>query len=434
MVMNKEFEKKVKTRRISVTCVFVLCLLFMSTFSISINSGNLVSEQEDRLGAGGIDGDDSGTMSADPPLSQADIVTGVSSSRIVLDWDDVPGATGYNVYYAPEPRYLGDDNNRKTDATGITQSTHTITSLSPATNVFIMVEVLGTTADDLYDHAKTLGGPRAVLESAVREVHMAAPDIIEIVFADYRTVYSGGSLSGNDGAAWKSATWTITRLDGNPVSVQSKYRKSIPVSQPDWGYNKDTWGDKDNDIVDLDHHIYLELDQDVLSDPITDSSEILNVKTTDGPTGTLEFNMVFSDSYMEGPIDVNQVAYSPLASERYAYVHQWMGDGGPVPVTSYQNNPACVIYEPANILDDRDIILSSISVVKRNPEKLGGDGKDEASGTDVGSIDISDPSLVMDNRNYRVKIPGVGVSWPTQVSDLERSGVPKSILCNSQGF
>jgi endoglucanase len=418
--MSKESKKKFKFYPSSLTCVAVFCVLFLSTLSISINNGS--------LGAGGNDPE---PMSAGPPLNQTDMVTGVSSSRIILDWDDVPGASGYNVYYAPEPRYLGDDNNRKMDAAGIAASTHTITKLSPLTNVFIMVEVIGTAADDLYDHAKTLGGPRAVLESAVREVHMAAPDIIEIVFADYRTVYDGSSLVGNDGAAWQSATWTITRLDGNPINVQTTYRKSIPVSQPDWGYNKDTWGDKDNDIVDLDHHIYLKLDQDVLSNPITDTGELLNIKTTDGPTGTLEFNMVFSDNYLEGPIDVNQVAYSPTATERYAYVQQWMGDGGPVPVTSYQNNPACVLYEPANILEDRGIVLSGINVIKRNPEKLGGDGKDEASGTDVGSIDISDPSLVMDNRNYRVKIPGVGVSWPTQVSNL---GFLKAVYVTLRGF
>jgi endoglucanase len=369
-------------------------------------------------------------MGAGPPLNQTNIVTGVSSSRIVLDWDDVAGATGYNVHYAPEPRYLGDLNNRKTDATGITESTHTITSLSPSTNVFIMVEVLGTEEEDLYDHAKTLGGPRAELESAVREVHMAALDIIEIVFADFRTVYDGSQLTGNDGAAWQSATWTITRLDGNPINVQTTHRKSIPVSQPDWGYNTDTWGDKDNDVVDLDHHIYLELDQDVLSNPSSDSAEILNIKTTDGPTGTLEFNMVFSDNYLEGPLDVNQVAYSPMSTERYAYVHEWMGDGGPVPVTSYQNYPASVLYEPANILDDRGVVLSGISVVKRSPERLDADGKDEGSGTDVGSIDISSLGA-QDNLTYRVKVPGVGVSWPTQVSNL---GFMKAFYVTIRGF
>jgi hypothetical protein len=138
--MKKELEKISKFWKIYVTFIAVFCLLFSSILSISINSGD--------LGTGGNALGESEPLSGGPSNSSADIVTGISSSRIVLDWDDVASATGYNVYYAPEPRYLDDDNNRKMDATGITDSTHTISNLSPWTNVFIKVEVLGRLGDE----------------------------------------------------------------------------------------------------------------------------------------------------------------------------------------------------------------------------------------------------------------------------------------------
>jgi hypothetical protein len=63
-----------------------------------------------------------------PPVS----VTNTTSSTISLQWPAIGGATGYNIYIAPEPGSLGVEPERKLVAS-LNNSTFTyqITNLSP---------------------------------------------------------------------------------------------------------------------------------------------------------------------------------------------------------------------------------------------------------------------------------------------------------------
>jgi hypothetical protein len=64
MVMKSVFEKGDKLRPISVTCFVVCCLLFISTFAISFNSGSYELDREDQFTAGGNTGEGSEPMNA----------------------------------------------------------------------------------------------------------------------------------------------------------------------------------------------------------------------------------------------------------------------------------------------------------------------------------------------------------------------------------
>jgi hypothetical protein len=71
MVMKREFEIRDKLHPFIVTCFLVFCLLFMSIFSISLDSGSYELDREESLGTGGITGDGSEPASANgtnPPI------------------------------------------------------------------------------------------------------------------------------------------------------------------------------------------------------------------------------------------------------------------------------------------------------------------------------------------------------------------------------
>jgi hypothetical protein len=71
MLVKKESEKRRNSLSSSLTCFAVLCLLIISALSISINSGNIVFEPEDRLGAGESSGggnEPMGSNGTNPPI------------------------------------------------------------------------------------------------------------------------------------------------------------------------------------------------------------------------------------------------------------------------------------------------------------------------------------------------------------------------------
>ncbi|MBI2060597.1 MAG: glycoside hydrolase family 9 protein [Nitrospirae bacterium] len=257
-----------------------------------------------------------------------------------------------------------------------------VTGLAPSADYFFRV-------DEAVLHARTVGGPRAKLDTTVREVHGYAPNILMIVVANPGAAYRSDKLQGNLGPLWQAGPWTVKRRDGSAIKVLRVHRHSITVSQPDYkvGYSLDS----DINIVDVDHRLFLVLEQAI------GSPDILEIS---GPMG-LHFVLPFSDRYLETPvIQLNQVGYSPRATERYAYVSGWMGNGGPL---SLANFPAS-----AEMISDS----GSVTPLALEPRAA----RDSDAGTEVHQISLASVPPAEGVR-YRVRIPGVGVSWPTQVSE-----------------
>lgn len=344
-------------------------------------------------------------------------VSSTTSSKVGLCWPLLQNASQTRVYVGPEPSSSGTGPlpMQKLVATlSGSQQEYTVQNLAPAVDAFFYVQTLNSssqTIGECHTHVRTAGGPRAALDTAVREVHMFAPNVLEVVMADFM-VHSFSSMSdlfdqgvneiiGDHGLQWLTGTWTVIRESGAPIQVLNVYRHSVPVGQNyyETGFEANT---ADN-LLDVDHSIFL-----VLGSPVG-SRDVLSV------LGPLDTNIVlpFSDQYLETPvIQVNQVGYSPRATERYAYVSGWMGSGGPLDLSGFPAQ-AKVLIDPANPLTPRTVALSNLPISDRTaPGEV-----DSDSGTPVKDIDLSSLPAA-EGTVYRVQIPGVGVSWPTQVSEV----------------
>src|SRR5690606_14495127 len=93
--------------------------------------------------------------------------------------------------------------------------------LAARTDVFVRIEAT-TASGALWGiaHAKTTGGPRAALDSALRSVHAVAPHVLQLVLETRNTNYSGSTLSGVRGQHWQGGQWKVTRSDGTPIGIQ----------------------------------------------------------------------------------------------------------------------------------------------------------------------------------------------------------------------
>jgi endoglucanase len=344
-----------------------------------------------------------------PPVGQIVGANNVTSNSVDLSFRPASSAKTLKIYVAPEPVALVDGSLKKQELVAtIPASTpaYRLEHLAASADAFVRVENLDEAGKVLADanlHVRTSGGPRANLSTPLREVHMASPNILELVFenknvysysansADTDTIDNGATaLVGSTGPSLQAGPWTITRADGKKIEVNNVYRHSIPV----WMSDITKAG-----RIDVDHHLYL-----VLSEPIG-QSEVLNIK---GPKNT-DIILPFSDNYLETTsIQLNQVGYSPKASRRYAYVSAWLGNGGAM---SLSNFPATaeVLIESSNSLQLPAKALTGLSINLRS-------SLDPDTGGPVKEINLAGLSA-SDRAVYRVKIPGVGVSWPTKVSN-----------------
>jgi endoglucanase len=351
----------------------------------------------------------------------------VTSSTVTLAWPQFTGADTFKVYLAAEPEGTRGQPPLKMPLSQFpgTATGCVVDKLAAAVDAFFHVDALAGTEVVASGnvHARTLGGPRATLDSPVREVHLYAPDIIQVVLADFRVhSFSAGNnwydsgideLVGDRGASWQAGPWTVQRSDGRGIPVLSIYRQSQPMGM---NYYELCGGSPHVELLDVDHNIYL-----VLGEPVG-TSEILHIT---GPSfqyeiltessarvtqsTSAEFTLPFSDRYLETPvIQVNQVGYSPQASRRYAYVSGWMGDGGPLSLSSFPTQ-ASVIEDMSDPLVVRRTVASGLSISQRS-------ANDEDAGTAVNQIDLA-AAPPAEGTVYRVQVPGVGVSWPTQVSE-----------------
>ncbi|MBI4122560.1 MAG: glycoside hydrolase family 9 protein [Parcubacteria group bacterium] len=316
----------------------------------------------------------------------------ITSSSVEISWAPVPTATQTNIYLAPEPTANNPSVPKQLMASlGNGATSYRLANLAAGTDFFLRVEavtpagVVGSEA-----HARTPGGPRVNLDTPVRQVFGYAPNVLMLVLEDK-------VLLSNRGPTWQKGPWSVTRRDGRILPVMSVYRRSVPVSQP--GYELGFGAPVNNNLVEVDHEIYL-----VLAEPIG-AADVLNIA---GPLN-LNFILPFSDRYLATPvIQLNQVGYSPRSAKRWAYVSGWMGDGGALSLNNFPSL-ATVLAEPNNPNDARPDVLTNLAVTSRF-------ASDSDAGGEVRQIDLS--ALPADaNRRYRVRLPGVGVSWLTQVSE-----------------
>lgn len=341
----------------------------------------------------------------DKPVSMDLFVDNVSSSSLRISWPQYSNTDEIDIHIAPNPpeSSAGMPPGAMWFASLAPEINHcAVDRLSAAVDVFICVNAWSGNrlVAAGFAHARTLGGPKAPLDTPLREAHMYAPNILELVLANPKVKsFSGanGVMEGYAGPQWQAGPWTVSYAEGAPLPVTKVFRHSVPVGQPyyELGYAKSTH----DDLIDVDHQIFLVFDK-----PIANG----NVLHVQGPND-LDFFLPFSDRYLETPVlQVNQVGYCPRATKRYAYVSGWMGDGGPLSLTGFPES-AEVLSIPEDPLQYRYAVTETLKIASRTLE-------DEDAGGEVREIDLSRIPPA-EGAVYRVRIPGVGVSWPAQVSE-----------------
>ncbi len=275
--------------------------------------------------------------------------------------------------------------------------------LSPGTDVFLRLEARRLTSGPVSVglHARTLGGPHTPLDTPLREVQLHAPNVVMLVLSNPGTEFDGTTLVGDVGADWQGGTWSVRRHDGRAIAVTAVHRHSMPIGQPDYpvGYNQ--YGD--GDIVDVDHRIFLVLDAPV------GSPEFLTLTHRGAAETGLDVTLPFSDRYLEtSVIQVNQLGYNPRATARYAYVSGFMGDGGPAPLANLPRAGAMLAAS-------RDPLVPRRTASPELPIGLRAEN-DPGAGGPVYEIDLAAVPPAEGVR-YHVHVPGVGVSYPTAISE-----------------
>jgi len=314
-------------------------------------------------------------------------ITARASAEITIRWDHITDATATRIFLAAEPEAAAAPNPARVLLASLTGSAtnFTATNLAAAVDCFFRVEIEtpgGTKAALL--HGRTAGGPRAPLQSRLREVHGYAPNVLCV------TLLNGPTNSLKDG-------WAVKRSDGRPVPIAAVHRHSVPVSTSDYPLGWRCCGTIE--VTETDHRIYL-----VLSEPIGNAA-VLEIA---GPEG-LRFTLPFSDRYLETPvIQINQVGYNPRATQRWAYISGWMGDGGGLSLSNFPTQ-AEVLMEPENSSEPRTPHVTALAVTSRSP-------LDPMAGTPVHEINLANLPA-SETARYRVRVPGVGVSWRTTVSE-----------------
>lgn len=315
------------------------------------------------------------------------VVRAASSNELRVEWPRLADASAIRVFVGPEPPARPDASLPGGVCVGTLEGSETSWSLegiAAGTHVFVRVEAdtpSGRASRGV--HALVPGGPGASLASPVREVHALAPDVIQVV------------LAGGSGRAWGADDWTVERVGRGAIGVRAVHRHSVPVAQPRYEIG---FGKSFDDTVEVDHRIALQL-----AAPIG-ARTVLRIE---GPSD-VSFLLPFSDRWLETPVvQLNQVGYNPRARKRWAYVSGWMGTGGGLPLDRFPAN--------AEVLSDRggeDPRTKVVATLPITPRAR----RDADAGAEVRQIDLSSVGAA-EGVPLRIRVPGVGVSVPTQVSE-----------------
>lgn len=325
----------------------------------------------------------------------------IDSGGFTLRWDPVEHASGYEVHLGPEPP----------DADGLLRggrlvavleraARYRVGPLAPNTHAFVQVrarvddaEVPWGTVHLRLPHAEATRG------GALSSAYAVAPDVLTVVLRQSGLDFSNGKLSGDTGERWQGGTWELERADGTPIAVRRAMRHTVVAGIEDLPIGYDRHG---RTTVRLEHRIYLRL-----ATPIGER-DLLRIRHRGSNDTALDVLLPFSDRYLETPaIQVNQVGYNPLATRRWAYIYAWLGDGGALALDKLPPH-AHLLVEPTKALEPRaptDHVLH----IRRRP------GSQDDVGGPVAQIDLAAVPPAEGVR-YRVRVPGVGVSFPTAVS------------------
>ena len=216
---------------------------------------------------------------------------------------------------------------------------------------------------------------RAVIpEGTVRDVYMLSPTHLVVVV----TQVDGESIP-------KVASVKSTK---GVRKIKNRFLETIPVAQPDFEVG---YGARNNiQKVLVDHRLIVELDTPV------SSSEVFEISLEDMTLG-----WVFDDRQSPTPlVQVNQVAYLPGATERWAYLSAWMGTGGPLALGD-------LVGKEVDVLDAAGMVIASYPIELRS-------SLDVESGTPVAQVNLAS---LPQGGPYRISVRGVGVSPETAVGD-----------------
>ncbi len=219
----------------------------------------------------------------------------------------------------------------------------------------------------------------------LRAAHLVTPSTVLVV------------LAGGDGEDWaEQGEWTVKRRNGSAISIRAVHRFSYPTGQPN--FELGFCAEDSLELTLADHEIYLDL-----TEPIGEHE----VLTLEGPDD-LRVVLPVDDRRLETPVvQLNQVGYNPRATKRWAYVSGYLGDGGPLRLTDMPRNAEILRY-PRNGRGEPEVIAT---VPLRTHAQ-----RDQGAGGEVREIDLA-RMPASETHVYRIRLPGVGVSYPTQVSE-----------------
>jgi endoglucanase len=328
----------------------------------------------------------------------------IETDRFTLRWERVPDAESCELWLGAEPpgadgKLPGAHRLAKL-AGGATR--YDITGLFPDMNVFALVSVRRSGSNEPLWGSVHLRLPRGTPtpEGAPRSAHLMAPRVLAVVLRQRDLEYDGRSLIGNRGAEWQAGQWEVAHADGTRVPVLRAMRHSVVAGQGNLPVGFDRHAPA---TVHLEHRVYLEL-----GSPL-ESPGLFTLRHRGAPGTELRRLLPVSDRYLETPaIQLNQVGYHPKARQRWAYVSGWLGDGGPLPLAGFPKE-AEVLVEPLDRLAERAVAVPGVAIRSR-----AGDTTDV--GAEVRQIDLARVRPAEGVR-YRVRVPGVGVSYPTAVSE-----------------
>lgn len=332
-----------------------------------------------------------------PRSSESDFsadAVALSSSAIKLIWAPLQEAEEIRIFLAPEPELTGIEGpaRRLVHVLPGTAIEVTVTNLAPAVEYFW--EIDGITAvgnlrarvrSRIPRTPKARPGPKVVLQPSIREVHGFAPNILCVTLANWPI-------------SEIKTQWRVVRANGTEIPIVSIHRHSVPVGAPEYPLGQGM-PNSPEPVIEIDHRIFIVLGEAIGSPSLLDIY---------GPSG-LQCILPFSDIYLETPVvQLNQVGFNPRASRRWAYISGWMGDGGPLSLQGFSST-VDVLAESSDPASRREVVLSGLPL-RRQP------GIDNDAGTEVADVDLSGVPK-SESKRYRIRLPGVGVSWSTEVSE-----------------
>jgi endoglucanase len=335
----------------------------------------------------------------------------VQSDSLTLRWQGIVGATDYEVRLASDPP-AEDGSTPSSISLGHVDAksprTFEVKNLAADAQVFLQVFAdRGAGKERVWGAVNVhLPSRPGVMKDAgsLIGVHASAPDVLTLVIRQEGLEPAEDGLEDNRGKDWQAGRWEVTRAGGQKIGVERAQRHSVVAGEQGLEIG---FGGHSRPTANVEHRIHLRLREAI------GQSEVLRV--VHKPTGSshddtaLDVRVPFSDKYTETPvIQLNQVGYNPRATERFAYVYGWLGDGGGLDLGKFPRQ-AEVLVEPRDGLAPRSPLPDKVALTAR-----------EESQADVGSsvLQINLASVPPhEGRRYRVRVPGVGVSYPTAVSE-----------------